>query len=239
MSTPPLDGNEIGVFAWYAHGLPFTDGEYANLHAQLSDKTSKSPDEYYDGTYVYNSATPGSVENTYTVRIRKDGYILAWMQNTREAVYDFDFTGNSPLSQRAMQAIMSAAGVSGFDFIKCYYYNCNYPDATKVRWFGMNNYPYSTRGSSYYYYLTIPAALEIFYAKIYGWCPTPSGFGGNAGNNSYIQIDGATYYANSSGITDVLGLSKDIEHAIRHYSSSIGGKSYNPIQSRFVYYCVT
>ena len=158
MSIPPIIGNEVGVFAWYEHELAFTDGEYADLHAQLSNKSSESPGEYYDGTYAYGG-------NTYNVRVRKDGYILAWLPYDKEAAWDFDYSGNPPLSQRAIQDIMSAAGVSGFDFVKCYYYNFNYPNATRVRWFGVDGSAFNGSFAKTFYF-TVPADLTIHYEKI-------------------------------------------------------------------------
>lgn len=162
MAIPKLEDCTIGVFAWYEHGLAFTDGEYADLHAQLSGKSSESPDEYYDGSYAYGG-------NTYNVRVRKDGYILTWLPNTTEPAYDFDYSGNPPLSQRAIQAIMNAAGVSGFDFAKCYYYVITYPSAITVRWFGAtcDAYhshvgPYSVSDERTFYYT--PSTTPMYFA---------------------------------------------------------------------------
>lgn len=163
MTIPLLIKNEIGVFAWYEHGLAFTDGEYANLHAQLSGKSSESPDEYYDGTCVYPShdccSSACFTTLSYNVRIRKDGFILIWQPNDEEAGWDFDFSSNPPLSQRQIQNIMSAAGVSGFNFVKCFYHNFNYPNAAKVRWFG------KTDPTSYFYY-TVHVELTVYYEGI-------------------------------------------------------------------------
>lgn len=160
MGVPALDGNLIGVFAWYEHGLAFTDGEYADLHAHLSNKSSKSPDEYYDGTYVYDYSYYYLQHEyiTYNVRVRKDGYVLAWLDNTINAGIDFLGYAN-PLSQRLINNLMSAAGVNGFDYLKCYYYNLNYPDAVYVRWFGFN---VNQGGPSWdYFQFTVPADLVV------------------------------------------------------------------------------
>lgn len=156
MSIPLIRGSDVGAFAWYDHGAVFTTTEYANLYTQLSNKSSESPDEYYDGTYDYGG-------NTYKARVRKDGYILAWLPYDTEAVWDFDYSANPPLSQRTIQEIMSVAGVSGFDFIKCYYYNFNYPSATKVRWFG-KAIPYQFGENIMHFYFTVPASgVSIYY----------------------------------------------------------------------------
>ena len=183
MAIPPLIGNEVGVFAWYAHGLAFTDGEYADLHAQLSNKSSESPTEYYDGTYAYGG-------NTYNARVRKDGYILAWLPHDTEAVYDFDYSGDPPLSYRAIQAIMGAAGVSGFDFAKCYYYNCNYTNTTKVRWFGKN---WTGVHGSTTFSFTLPSGLQYHYVKQKNYChvpyDSPTCSGGTAENIKDVLTD--------------------------------------------------
>lgn len=222
MAIPPIIGNEVGVFAWYEHGSVFTDGEYADLHAQLSNKSSESPTEYYDGTYAYG-------ENTYFVRIRKDGYILTWLPNTTEAAWDFDFSGDPPLSQRAIQAMMNAAGVSGFSFVKCYYYNFNYPNATGVRWFGMSR-AVPDGGTSYYF--TVPVETIVHKTslkyKLCSWYFQPQ-------YRAYLKINGVTIDSFvAPGIeyacapikvvpnTDSYLNTKGIENTITHYASNGG-----------------
>lgn len=172
MAIPPLNNYAIGIFAWYEHGLAFNDTEYTDLHNQLYDKSSESPDEYYDGTFDYIYKIVGYAPdrtNSYNVRVRKDGYILAWFDTGIESIYDFNFNANPPFSQLAIERIMDNAGVSGFSFAKSYYYNFDYPDATKVRWFGENNT--MALPTNKYFYFTLPASgIQYHYVNQHNYC---------------------------------------------------------------------
>ena len=197
MTIPPLNTSEIGVFAWYEHGAIFSDVDYANLHAQLSDKTSESPDEYYSGTYIYNSVT-------YSIRIRKDGFVLSWLDNTTNPGMEFGYGAGAPYAQGSISSIMSAASVTGFDYAKCSYYNFAYPTATTVQWFGKSfNGEYDI---DRHYYFTVPVDLTILYHMMRYYLGV-QGSGGRPYSRIYVNstlvVSQEGDYGSVSGIIDI------------------------------------
>jgi len=197
--TPPLDTSNIGLFAYYQPStfinlskavsplLNYTwGGNYVDGYIRIWQSNNNGTTSIYDGDSYIDIA----------VRIRADGWILAWFnrqQERAEAIWwgyasatgDTSFptkTGNEnervPITNstrlgRAIQLICESAGlIDNFNWNQIGYYDYEYPSATRMFIFGHAKHVWAKSSEASGYSVTsdfnINALIKgtIYYAGI-------------------------------------------------------------------------
>jgi len=161
----PLSTVDIGLFAYYKHSswdlsdcIPaflnytqysnYVDG-YVRVHSNVKGTT------FEGGNYGHTASNPIYID--VQVRIRSDGWILAWLEDTQNKAFILhwgdDVKGYEGLTEdpidaistpddygtclgRAIYRVYHNAGVSWIGYDEIYYYDYEFPDATRLYIFG-------------------------------------------------------------------------------------------------------
>lgn len=169
----PLYTANIGLFAYYYRASGF------NLTASIPSFTSyTSHGNYLDGYQVVwedasgNTYVGSDTSITISIRLRADGWVLAWMNTTQNRAYEVYWAqyrgytpyiypiSNATTPSRAIQRIFYVEGLSfpGYPAIKLYDYQ--YPTATRLLIFGSRGIYSTGSGGSASWYATIPSATN-------------------------------------------------------------------------------
>ena len=140
---------------------------------------ASSPYRYYDGESAYfptySMSDHGDSYLDIHVRIRADGWILAWMLRSDDRGKILWWSNGSTIPRdlptptsygnrlgRAIQIIMSIAGIGGFAWTSLQYYDYEYTGAHRLYFFGKSQ---SSDGSANaYYYVTVPNGVTVYKA---------------------------------------------------------------------------
>jgi len=208
---PDLDTTSIGLLGYWnaidQGGVPSIDPEEATSAGNLASTTIY--DNGFDGQYN------GPNGRTFNVRVKSDGWILAWLDTTNETgtglgnkptgLYDAmnkwantDYSANggtyseSLLNGSLEQAInelrteMSNQDLMDYANTEVGYYSFPYPDATAMTGFGGS---LCTDQGSPTWELQYTAGTDLYY-----WVGT-----------GYVKTSGNTYSVSHNGVTVVNG----------------------------------
>ncbi len=199
-TTPPLNTSEISLIAYYERASGWTLAETVPAFVGYIDGGN-----YYDGfVRVWDSGTIGSVstepDDTYIdveVRVRADGWLLAWFNRFKDDSGALVWWGHRRITvgfppaysttlTRAIEVVFTVSGVGfpGYEQIGLYDYS--EPDATRLLIFGHSAY-----GTRTYYY-TIPAESTMVPIKL---LIRAGGYG-----NSKLYVDNALIYSRGSSV---------------------------------------
>ena len=172
--TPPLNTTAIGFIAYYQRSAGFTLSNTLPAFLSYTDGGN-----YYDGKVrVWDSGTIGgsstTTSDTYvdiSVRVRTDGWVIAWFDRQRDDAaaivwwgHTRQWEGNPPLYSttlsRAIEIVFQVAGVGfpGYNAIGIFDYS--QPTATRLLIFGMSKGLSAAIGTINYYY-TIPTSSSL------------------------------------------------------------------------------
>ncbi|MFQ6052812.1 MAG: hypothetical protein ACE5OO_01100 [Candidatus Bathyarchaeia archaeon] len=199
--VPPLDTSVIGLFCYLkaADSITLKDclsalqsytayGNYIDGTVRVWDSTATGGSSPYrsgdGGEGGYDPDYTGCTGDTYLdvpVRIRGDGWIMAWLRRTDDrsrVVWWGDEPRNLPTPPtystrigRAIQIIMAAAGIAGFTWTDVLYYDYEYPDARRLWFFGKSQPgPTGWLYDNYaYYYVTVPGPAITVIKALMVW----------------------------------------------------------------------
>lgn len=237
LTTPPLNTSEISLIAYHQRIGGWTLADTVPAFVSYFDGGN-----YYDGlvrvwdseTIGASSTVSGDTSLDIKVRVRADGWILAWFHpyeddpgaivwwgHTRRQAGSPDAYSTS--LSRAMEIVFIVAGVEyswpGYDMIHMYDYS--EPSATRLLIFGQ-----SIAAKSVTYYYTIPPNSTMAPIKLllrYG------GYTHSSPNS--LTIDGGTLYDEPSGYwgwsnKPIFIWEKGIQHII---VQSAGSRSYQSV----------
>ncbi|MFQ6053025.1 MAG: hypothetical protein ACE5OO_02180 [Candidatus Bathyarchaeia archaeon] len=177
-SVPPLDTSVIGLFCYYkAADSIILENCLPAFHSYTMYCN------YIDGTVrVWDSTTVGGRQSSFYVhvRVRADGWILAWILRTDNRARIVWWGGDpadlptpptySTRLGRAIQLVMDEAGISGFSWTGLQYYDYEYPDAARLylfgkrmEWPGPSAWVYN---ESVYYYVSVPETVTVYRAML-------------------------------------------------------------------------
>ena len=237
LTTPPLNTSEISLIAYYKRIGGWTLADTVPAFVSYFDGGN-----YYDGLVrVWDSETIGASSTVsgdtfldIKVRVRADGWILAWFHPYEDDAGAIVWWGHtrvqagSPAAystslSRAMEIVFIVAGVEyswpGYDMIGMYDYS--EPSATRLLMFGQSIYSKSVT-----YYYTIPPNSTMAPIKLL----VRSGGYTQYSPNS-LTIDGGTLYDEPSGYwgwstKPIFIWEKGIQHII---VQSAGSRSYQSV----------
>jgi len=208
----------------------FKPVDYIDLNKTLAAyQTYTQYSNYIEGTVrVWESDRIGPSSDLYhdryvdiNVKVRGDGWILAWLNENKGDLVWLNAQGrgnwfgiptpapNVPPTYatrlgRAIQIIMSKAGIPNFNWANIQYYDYDLgPNATRLYIFGQKrdgNY-----GVSGKYYVTIPSNRELqkaYYFIHHTW--VVKNYNKSGSISAYYKVDGQTLFFDGSGFGDTL-----------------------------------
>lgn len=177
-TTPPLDTSQIGLIAYYERSGGWELADTVPAFVEYTDGGN-----YYDGLvrvwdsgYIGAESTTG--DDSYVdvhVRVRADGWILAWFERGEDpgAIVWWSHvrkaSGNPPeyatTLSRAIEIVFYVAGVPfpGYDKIGLYDYS--EPDAKRLLIFGYSKHVHGSSDTRVFYY-TIPSESPMTPIKL-------------------------------------------------------------------------
>jgi len=196
LSSPPaLETSQIGLLCYFqptssitlANCLPalveftqysnYVDGKVRvwdshNIGASSPYRGADGESEYFAN---YSYGDHGDTYEDIYVRIRSDGWMLAWLKRTQNHGRFLWWSDGSTIPRnlptpttygnrlgRALQIIMSVAGISGFAWTGLGYYDYEYPDAKRIFVFGSSAQSVTQWAlTTSYYYVTVPGGVPI------------------------------------------------------------------------------
>jgi hypothetical protein len=222
-TTPPLNTSRISFIAYYQRTLGWTLADTVPAFVSYFDGGN-----YYDGLVrVWDSGTIGSSSgagDTYLdvkVRVRADGWILAWFDRFSDDSGAIVWWGHqraqtgSPPSysttlSRAMEIVFTVTGIGfpGHNMIGMYDYS--EPSAKRLLIFG-----YSMGSGSVTYYYTIPANSTMVSIKLL----VRAGGGSSYGYANTLRVDDGLIYQKTDNLWgwstfQVDAWAKGIQHTV-------------------------
>lgn len=194
----PLTTTNIMLFAYYNH-TSWTLQDTSTAFVNYTDHGT-----YYDGyVRVWHDTGGTNYEGSDAyvdckLRVRSDGYIMAWLDKTVHNESDSIYWGDSRLSPspidensttpfRAIERVFYVAGETFPEYENLYLYDYYYSSATKLVFINMHK----TGTGNQYIYLIVPSAnVGTIHSMIIGYggrCVGP--------NWVYFQWEGVTFYS--------------------------------------------
>ena len=209
VNPPPLDTSMIALLCYFDHGAPITKANFLAAFQTYTEydnyidgivyvwsDTYTGPASPYAGDYFGSLTQGGNVKLEVHVRIRTDGWILAWIERTQEYGL-ITWMGSRPNNgnttpptnystrlARAIYILLDEAGIeSGFSYeTSVGYFDYEYVTATKLYMFGRIWCQSAFQSPAIWmdqYYHTVPNSVTIRRARLaydYYW-----------GSNSYSR----------------------------------------------------
>lgn len=177
----PLDTSGIGFFCYYYYSSGFT----------LNDTVSAFVNVTNYGNYL-----DGFLSSVIKARIRADGWMLVWLDNSTEkyniigtSMNVAPSTANRTELAAELNTVFTAAGIATIEYYEVSYYDFEYSTTTKWVVFG------KSQSSDYlYYYFHVPSSSTVtaaWYVANIGYC-----------TNAYFQENAMSPSAGDS-CTDV------------------------------------
>jgi len=219
-TTPPLNTSRMSFIAYYQRISGWTLADTVPAFVNYFDGGN-----YYDGLVrVWDNggigATGSGAYKDVNVRVRADGWILAWFDRFLDDAGSIVWWGHtiyqggspppySTTSSRAIEIVFTVAGAgfSGYDMISMYDYS--EPNATRLLIFGNSIY-----GGTANYYYTIPANSTMVPIKL---LIRAGGYSGK------LLVDGDLVYDKAGAgwwgwsTFEVNAWSKGVQHTISQY----------------------
>jgi len=235
-STPPLNTSRISLIAYYKHYSSIELADTVPAFISYFDGGN-----YYDGVVrVWDSGTIGALsqvaQDSYIdvyVRVRGDGWILAWFDRYEHDPGAIVWWGHTRLQEgpppdyattlsRAIEIVFTVAGISfpGYESIGLYDYS--EPNATRLLIFGHSLsclYSEDIYEKTVDYYYTIPANSTMIPIKLF--IRAGGGYSYKTGN-AKLWVDGALIYEKTESLWgwvtfQIDAFEKGIQHSVRQY----------------------
>jgi len=224
-TTPPLNVSRISFVSYYQRTLGWTLADTVPAFVNYFDGGN-----YYDGLVrVWDSGSIGAVgSGTYLdvrVRVRADGWILAWFDRFEDDPGAIIYWGHrrdqvgappsySTTLSRAIEIVFTVTGIGfpGYNMIGMYDYS--EPSATRLLVFG-----HSIAEQQVTYYYTIPANSTMVPIKLL----IRAGGYSYYGNANTLRVDGGLVYEKTDlnwgwSTFETDAWAKGIQHTVVQYS---------------------
>lgn len=223
----PLDTSNIMLFAYYKDPNGWILANTVPAFEAYTDHGN-----YYDGivrVWMDQSASNNFVGSEFSVdvcvRVRADGWILAWLTKDQSYAY-IVFWGHSisvaaspvigaTTPSRAIQRVFYAAGKNFPGHTAINHYDFTHPTAKKLLIFGKSLQRYGTAGTSTAtFYYTFPAHVQILdTASSISYHETSSGnYGSIKIDDTILNLYANTYWFSLSLPSSALTL--EVKHAV-------------------------
>jgi hypothetical protein len=225
-TTPALDTSTVGFIAYYQRVVGWTLADTVPAFISYSDGGN-----YYDGVVrVWSNGNIGEAGSGHyvdvKVRVRSDGWILAWLNRTTddsgEILYWQAGSSSVPAAystslSRAIEIVYYVAGVGfpGYDAIGLYDYS--QPSASRLLMFGKTTI--SSNNVNWYY--TIPDGSALVPVKLIARSAKAASSG-----TSTLYIDGGQVFSRTGSFdwtTYVLDANQYLSQGTQHTVSQNGG----------------